>query len=1066
IPSKESPWPDEREREEAVEAAPHAHVVREDNGNAGGSPWALLRRALDLLLQWNNRHHVKHVQASPHVLRTYHTSHLYGNLPVSGRFRTFIRCGNIRYVWYVVELNLAVLSGILYVYSTYYVNTALYMKNIQDFISLVFFFDYVLHVFCEPATLHYVFSVRGIVELLSFVPLVFLFDGPGKGSRFIHLLQLLRIVRIFSCLGEIGIVGSTATQQIILLVVATVGVVFLDAGILQWLENGFSAESKSSSSSLTYWQSFYFLIVTVATVGYGDVVPTTTAGQVLAVLSIIGTVVILPSQIGKISSVASRRPYGQSFSAWRIVDSRFVIISGSVKLRIIHEFLSDLFNPSHYEDLEVYPLCVVIMGPFRPSYELKETLSLYGDNVAFMEGSPLCQSDLERANATKASAFFLLADADAKDAKIEDAAQIVRALAVQRYCLGNVRIIVEVLDPATQSSTVWDSYYKSCMEVICPSKVHFKILSRSCHIKGLYAFIANMFTSGIRMRQTSLSHFLSEYCYSFSQSVYPVILPSIFCGLLFEEVVEFVYSAFNVVLFGLDIPVDDDQTQEVCRTVVLFPRGHFVDKDDIGLVLACDLQTVHSISKLTQEDMGKYSKRWTFSKFSKRKAERTEDKMKLLQHVCSKWTYQKSRASISKEINLEATELDIELTERAEPSSPHGHGKLKKHLFNVIYTGLVEQGGRKNASEAGYLNDFHQLTQSKDDGRSPDSRKGWSIQLGAEELLAWPPSLQYGRPHPAVLTRKTDLILQNLQKRTISFVDLAKPHVLVCCQGCWPTHMYYLLAGLRMPPFPMPPVVILHPQEPSAFHWGSVGIFEDVFFLQGAPLYEVDLLRGGILQAEKVVVLGDQGVLVDITPGRIEAAGETIKFSSAYTSDIDNIVIVANIEQILGKRANNVIVEMQHISALHYVQPQYSIPREIFSVKDYKRNPNGLVHYTPPFMEGKAVSGSMLGFLLRFTFYNKNTRSIIEQLVDGGPTKLYDGLSNDHRRIMDQISVPDEYVNRPFSELFIGLLTHQKMLALGLYRASGTLGAPTPYVYTNPPRDAIVNAVDLVFVLK
>ncbi|MCO5581098.1 hypothetical protein L7F22_034974 [Adiantum nelumboides] len=233
----------------------------------------------------------------------------------------------------------------------YYVNTSLYMKNIQDFISLVFFLDYVLHVYCEPATLHYVFSVRGIVELLSFVPLAFLFNGPGKGSRFIHLLQLLRIVRIFSCLGEIGIVGSTATQQIILLVVATIGVVFLDAGILQWLENGFSAEMKTASNSLTYWQSFYFLIVTVATVGYGDVVPTTAAGQILAVLSIIGTVVVLPSQIGKISSVASRRPYGQSFSSWRIVDSRFVIISGSVKLRIIHEFLSELFNPAHHEDM-------------------------------------------------------------------------------------------------------------------------------------------------------------------------------------------------------------------------------------------------------------------------------------------------------------------------------------------------------------------------------------------------------------------------------------------------------------------------------------------------------------------------------------------------------------------------------------------------------------------------------------------------------------------------------------------------------------------------------------------
>eukprot|EP00250_Pteridium_aquilinum_P034952 c8368_g1_i1 orf=2-355(+) len=117
-------------------------------------------------------------------------------------------------------------------------------------------------------------------------------------------------------------------------------------------------------------------------------------------------------------------------------------------------------------------------------------------------------------------------------------------------------------------------------------------------------------------------------------------------------------------------------------------------------------------------------------------------------------------------------------------------------------------------------------------------------------------------------------------------------------------------------------------------------------------------------------------------------------------------------------------------------------------------------------MEGKAVSGSMLGFLLRFMFYNKNTISIIEQLIDGGPIKFYDGLSKDHKRIVEQIAVSEKHVNRPYFELFIELLTHRKMLALGLYRASGTLGAMTPYVYTNPQKDTIVNAADLVFVLK
>jgi hypothetical protein len=48
---------------------------------------------------------------------------------------------------------------------------------------------------------------------------------------------------------------------------------------------------------------------------------------------------------------------------------------------------------------------------------------------------------------------------------------------------------------------------------------------------------------------------------------------------------------------------------------------------------------------------------------------------------------------------------------------------------------------------------------------------------------------------------------------------------------------------------PNPPVVILYPGEPTAKEWGKVGIFEDVYFLKGSPIYELDLMRGGVLQA-------------------------------------------------------------------------------------------------------------------------------------------------------------------------------------------------------------------------
>lgn len=102
----------------------------------------------------------------------------------------------------------------------------------------------------------------------------------------------------------------------------------------------------------------------------------------------------------------------------------------------------------------------------------------------------------------------------------------------------------------------------------------------------------------------------------------------------------------------------------------------------------------------------------------------------------------------------------------------------------------------------------------------------------------------------------------------------------------------------------------------------------------------------------------------------------------------------------------------------------------------------------------------------RSTFYNRNTVSIVEQLVDGGFTEEAGALSvNKHARILHQRHVPDQYANRAYIDLFMGLLQTEGVLALGLYRAQGTLGSPVPYVFTCPPKDCIVNASDLVYVL-
>ncbi|XP_024521187.1 calcium-activated potassium channel subunit alpha-1-like isoform X1 [Selaginella moellendorffii] len=903
-----------------------------------------------------------------------------------------------------------------------------WVTHLQNAISVAFLADYVLRIYSEPARIFYIFSLSGLVDLLSAIPIFNVFRYRKAGGDVYNLLQFLRIVRISSCITKLGMAGSTLTQQIILLIFSTAGAVVLVAGIIQWLEyHGASEKTKRMcprEGCMSFWDAFYFVIVTIATVGYGDVVPVTIQGQAAIIITIMIAVAILPIQVSRISTLAYNRPYGGTFNSRKVLGSRFLIIGGSIELRVIQIFLAELYNPTHAEDLEIYPMHVIILAPFTPSFELQQLLSLYNNQVEFYEGCPSQTSDLDRISADKASAFFLLADKETLDPRTEDHTQIFRALAVSRYCKGRVRIVVEVLDPDALRCSVWDNAYGQGIEVICQTKLHNKLLARSCTIKGLYTFITNLFTSEIQLHNIPSMRHIVEYNHSFDNEVYPLIFPSAFHGLLFEEVTEFIYSSFNITLFALD----------TSGTVLLHPKGHSISSNDIGLVMATSLNTVYSISKFEGTCSNPQSR-----------------ERKLLESVSSRWKKLGSVASFKRQ---EIPGIDSYLDGSQPvpvPSSPVGHHKLIVSLRDAVeknHAALLSGNGFSDSTEidastSNYL----------------EGEPSAALEASMDWTLAWPSADIYGRPHAVLLERNEQKILQDLQRRSITIVSLKKAHILVCCQGKWPANLFYFLVELRKPTFPNHPVVILHPSQPDFYQWGSVGVFKDVFFVKGSPIHELDLMRAGVIHADKVIVLAYPGCPIDASGKGVQQTADTRKNPGAYTSDVDGIIILANIERLLHGDLTKVVIEMQHAIGLHYLWPYSQIPSGSIPADAYKRNPDAVAHFAPAYMEGRAVSPSMLSFLMRSSFYNKNTSSIVEQLVEGSVD------DSKHARVLEQFEAPQKYVNRSYGDMFSELLAERGMLALGLYRAKGTHGSPCPYVFTNPPMDSIVSAEDLVFAL-
>ncbi|BCS99036.1 ion transporter [Desulfoluna limicola] len=199
--------------------------------------------------------------------------------------------------WFDVILIICIVSSVLVVMldsvATFQERYGLYLLWLEWGFTLLFTAEYMLRISCVKRPLGYAASFLGVVDLLAILPTYVSLFVPG--SQYLIVIRVLRVLRVFRVFKLATYIGEASTLvqalqasrkkiTIFLLTILTLVIIF---GSLMYLVEG------PSNGFTSIPRSAYWAIVTMTTVGYGDISPKTNPGQTLAsVIMILGYAII------------------------------------------------------------------------------------------------------------------------------------------------------------------------------------------------------------------------------------------------------------------------------------------------------------------------------------------------------------------------------------------------------------------------------------------------------------------------------------------------------------------------------------------------------------------------------------------------------------------------------------------------------------------------------------------------------------------------------------------------------------------------------------------------------
>lgn len=190
--------------------------------------------------------------------------------------------------------SLVLLSSGIFVAETYNISrdARLEVRALDTCILVIFTIEYALRLWSSENKLKYIFSFYSIIDLMAILPSLIGFVD----IRFIRLLRWFRILRLLRFIDSKFLFGTISNEDGVIftrILFTLFAIIFVYSGLIYQVEHPVNPQNFG-----TFLDAFYFSVVTMTTVGFGDLTPISELGRLLTVLMILTGVALIPWQVG------------------------------------------------------------------------------------------------------------------------------------------------------------------------------------------------------------------------------------------------------------------------------------------------------------------------------------------------------------------------------------------------------------------------------------------------------------------------------------------------------------------------------------------------------------------------------------------------------------------------------------------------------------------------------------------------------------------------------------------------------------------------------------------------